>query len=948
MTIAFTVGGSRVVIPGVYSVFTVEDNLLNVTAAARNVLIVGESDEGVPGDQVNLQSAFFSDYPSLQSVYTSGPIVEAARQLFTVQPTAVFTGSVGRVYVYQTNAAERAEKELASPSNYGSLVATKFGESGNLIKAQVLQTAQVLPTETFSFVPSANTIAVQVGINGKPQATVNFAALSNYPTAQGSLNTTLAALGDATGGTYKAVVPASGNLTVTVSSDQLTITSDTNWLLNPSVDDIAIIPHASAIAGASQENAGAYVVLSATDASVVMQKIRSYNTSGTADIAHVQPAAVASTAITGAQNSAYATGEVLFFDTATITNTDAPVTGAGASMEISEGAGALSLAGAFVKWTSRSDILSESAANVGTISATAATSTLAVSLGNGAFWSTTPKVGDAVFIDYVSPLAGSGAPGNVGFYVVTAASANSLSLSKTDGISTTAVASVAIAGNQSTIQTFPSFVSTSQKALITNSSVETQDQIIASNISTNVQFPTDQIGGTVVMKLGYYNSAATAAVASIGTDRKLTITITASPAIDPIVVNTLKYPTLKALINFLNAQSGVTAEIANPLYNSAAPSILDMIQSMPILANHALSSLPGRIKNDYKAWSDFFANNLSILDFSAGSLLYKAGLPGADASAAFLTGGAKGGTTNAAVQAGFDAGLKVSTVQVIPLFSRDAYLDVNDGLTDVESTYSIDSINAALKSHVSTAWSTKMRKERFGLASFYGSFEDSKLAAQALDYEYVSMAFQLVRAVGANGEAGWNLPWLMQCMFAAGRSQAVLGTSLLRKSFSLLDVKHTGQEASIFTDTLLRDFEDDNQGEVEQAIEAGLLVVGNVEGGGLRLISPDLSTRSRINDGKSWLYERNSVSFVFIEVLQTLRSTLENFIGSRTSDVTPADIANVVTNVLIGFVGQGALIAYDPQILVTNLGNGYQVKARAKPTEALEFIDLEVAATRTI
>lgn len=947
MTIRFqTASGATVVIPGVTSNLTVEDSLLNITAAARNVMIIGESDKGIPGSELDIARSFYSNYVDLQAVYGSGPIVDAARQLFTVQPSAVFTGSIGSLYVYQTNAATQAEKAITSPSGYGSLVATQYGEDGNFIKAQIKKTASVLPSQSYSMIPSAAAISVQVGINGQPQTPVSFQASANYPTNQASLDSTLAALGDATGGTYKSVVPASGNLSVTVSGAQLTITTDTPWLNNPVADDIAIIPHSSDIVGASQENAGVYSVISSTSTTVVMKKIRSWNSAGTADIAHVAPAAVASTAIAGAQN-AYATAEALFFNSATLTNTEAPVTGAGASMEVSEAAGALTLAGAFARWSARFDILSQSSANVGRISATASTTTLSVTLSNGAFWSSIPKAGDVMFVDYDSPLAGASYSANVGFYVVNSASPTTLSMTKTDGISCITRPSVALAGSTSAVKAIPAMISTSTAATVLTSSVEESVSVVASSSSTGEQFPADSIGGTVALKLGYFDSTATAATATIDSQRKLTIDITASPAIDPIVVNTLKYPTLAALVEYLNTLPGVKAEVGLAGLSSAKPNTLDMIQAMPILGNHALASLPGRVKNDYTTWTEFFVDSASIIDFKAGSLINKAGLPAAQALS-FLSGGAKGATSNAAVQAGLDAALKVNTVQVIPLFSRDAYLDVNDGLTDEASAYTIESINAALKAHVSTAWSTKVKKERFGLASYYGSFADSKSAAQSMDYEYTSMAFQLVRTTGADGNSQWFQPWMLQCMLAAGRSQAVLGTSMLRKAFNVLDVKHIGQEASIFSETLARDFEDDKLGEIEEAIEAGLLVMGTVEGAGLRLISPDLSTRSRINDPKAWLYERSNVSFIFIELMQTLRSTLENFIGARTSDVSTSDVANACENVLLGFVRNGSLIAYDRNILVTNLSSGYSVKLRAQPAEALEFIDVSVAATRNL
>jgi hypothetical protein len=408
-----------------------------------------------------------------------------------------------------------------------------------------------------------------------------------------------------------------------------------------------------------------------------------------------------------------------------------------------------------------------------------------------------------------------------------------------------------------------------------------------------------------------------------------------------------KYPTLAALAEHISAQSGWSARVADVALSSAAPSILDMVDEVACLSLTGEHAFAGRIKNDWSAWSSFFAATVSIVDFVAGARATKAGLPAGESSQTFLAGGTKGATSNADIQAALDAGLKVPTVQVLPLFSRDAYLDVADGLTEPESTYSIDSVHAALKAHVATGWSTAIRRERFGLASFFGSFEESKDKARAMNYENLSMTFQLARATGADGNAQWFLPWMLQCCMAAGRSQAVLGTPLLRKSFNVLDVKHI-PESSIYSDTLMREFDPASKAMLDEAIEAGLLTMGVVEGAGLRLVSPDLSTRSRINDPKAWVYERNNVSFIFIEVIQTLRSVLENYIGERTSDVTTSEVASTVVNVLASFVTSGAIVAYSRSPLVTNLGNGYAVQVQVRPAEALEFISLDVTATRNL
>jgi hypothetical protein len=146
----------------------------------------------------------------------------------------------------------------------------------------------------------------------------------------------------------------------------------------------------------------------------------------------------------------------------------------------------------------------------------------------------------------------------------------------------------------------------------------------------------------------------------------------------------------------------------------------------------------------------------------------------------------------------------------------------------------------------------------------------------------------------------------------------------------------------------MRDFEPASKAMLDEAIEAGLLTMGVVEGAGLRLVSPDLSTRSRINDPKAWVYERNNVSFIFIEVIQTLRSVLENYVGERTTDVTTSEVASTVVNVLSSFVTSGAIVAFSRNPLVTDLGNGYAVQVQVRPAEALEFISLDVTATRNL
>lgn len=939
MTIAFSVGGSRVVTPGVYSVFKVQDSLLNVVASARNIFLVGEADEGVPGNLLDPTTSFFSDYPTMQAFYTSGPLVDAARQLFTVQPSSVFTGSVGRVYAQQTNQATRSEKQITSPVAYGKIIATKFGDKGNFIKSQIVAFPEVLPTVSFQVLPDF--VDMEAAVSGEQlagNAALTFAGVASFA---GNLSTLFGAKASVTGGTLQDAVEDNSELTLAVSGSDVIVSSDTPWKATPKAGEVAIIPHASGLKGSSNGNIGVYLIKSVTASTVTLEKVRQMNATGTAVAAWATPEAVTVAVDVGAGPFTYADATVLFVNSITISVLEAAKEGAGASFEVAADAGSLLGIGAIARISARSNLIAATSASFATISASAASDQLTASLGLGAVWASIPKFGDVVYIPASSQIAGASKQ-NVGLHFVMAASPSSVTLKRLNGGSAVAVSSVAVAGNEAALQLVPTFVSSSLVAKKITSAKEAQVSMNTLNTVSGERFPSDRIGGKVVLEVSYAGAAATAQV-SIDSNRRMKLVAGTSE----VVLPTLKYPTLAALADKISAQAGWSAKVVDVGMSSAAPSILDMVEDISAKSLTSEHAFAARLKNDWSAWSSYFADTVSIVDFSAGTRPVKAGLPAGESAQTFLSGGAKGATSNADIQFALDAGLKVPTVQVLPLFSRDAYLDAADGLTEPESTYSIDSIHAALKAHVATGWSTSIRRERFGLASFFGSFEESKAKAQAMDYENVSMAFQLARAVGSDGNAQWFLPWMLQCCMAAGRSQAILGTPLLRKSFNVLDVKHI-PETSIYSDTLSRDFDPASKALLDEAIEAGLLTMGTVEGAGLRLVSPDLSTRSRVNDPKAWVYERNNVSFIFIEMIQTLRSVLENYIGERTTDVTAPEVASTVVNILASFVSSGAIVSYNRNPLVTNLGNGYAVQVQVRPAEALEFISLDVTATRNI
>ena len=94
MTLGFQIGGALAVIPATYSQFIVQDSLPSPTPAGRNVLLIGEAIEGIPSALLDPQLNFFTQYQDVLNYYKSGPIVDAARMLFSNQPGQAFGGSI--------------------------------------------------------------------------------------------------------------------------------------------------------------------------------------------------------------------------------------------------------------------------------------------------------------------------------------------------------------------------------------------------------------------------------------------------------------------------------------------------------------------------------------------------------------------------------------------------------------------------------------------------------------------------------------------------------------------------------------------------------------------------------------------------------------------------------------------------------------------------------------
>ena len=942
MTIAYVINGSRVVIPGVYSRLLVEGSLPVPAPSGRSVLILGEADEGAPGTDLDLKLNYFQKFSEVQEYYKSGRIVDAARQLFSVQPADVFAGTLSRLYVYKTNDSVRATREIEDPSNYGHLDSATYGEAGNTIKTQInTYQEESLPLQKAWYLPSSVARTFKVVVSGKMTDSLSVAAdgvASDFVTAMSGVSGL-----SVIGGADKVDATDAMDVDLTVVGDILTISKSAGAGVfddsSIAIGDVCYIQDGTALAGASDENAGVYEVTAVSSSSISLKLLKKLSAAGEVNAVAYDTDPVAAVPV----------GSLLINAPIYISVDETTLDGSGATLEIMEESADQLGNGMLLNLDSFSDLLADSTSSIANISAAVGSSAnqLVVSLNTGS-WISTPKVGDLVRIDRDSLLAGS-ALKNVGVFVVKAASSKSLTLEHLfSGMTTEAVSSVALAGANDTLEVGLSFVSSDVVAKRLDSSAERKVSLDAIRMSDSSQLPEVGIGGNPVLEISYYNAAATACTLTIDPLRVMTITPTGS-GLSAFSVNLKKYDKLSDLISFLNSKAGISAKATSALNASLAVSKLDAVQDLHILSGSALPAYNGRIKKDYSDFVQYFEDNFSILSFRAGTMTNKVGLPAAEASSVYLEGGLIGSSNTAAFQAGLDAGLLVDVSQVVPLVSRDADKDIIDGLTESDSSYSIASVHAAVKAHVSTAASIDYQSERMGMLSYYGSFEDSKDLCGDVSVANCQMTFQLHNAQNGEGELIRFQPWMSACALAAGRAQAIRGTSMLRKPFLLSSAEHIGDK-SMFDDTLVQEFDPNNRGQLEEAIEAGLVVFREVQGFGVRMESADNTTRSRDNDPQAWVYERSAVQFTLWELSRTVRSVLDNYIGRRTTDVSATVLRQACNDALQSFLpgtGDGSCV----NAVVTDVelqGTMYKIKLRAQPAEALEAISVDVYATRQV
>jgi hypothetical protein len=392
--------------------------------------------------------------------------------------------------------------------------------------------------------------------------------------------------------------------------------------------------------------------------------------------------------------------------------------------------------------------------------------------------------------------------------------------------------------------------------------------------------------------------------------------------------------------------SGTPADdLSIPLTNKTIQDLVTIIDASPVYT--ASSTYPNR-KNTPATDLDYISTALDIktssktlrraqkelLDIinvrsqlvSASQVANTEGLP-ANVTNKFLTGAARGASTNASFQAGFDALLAFRCNIVVPLISRDASQLSAIGETDPASSFTIDAVNLQTLTHCITASNTINRSERNCYVSKKDTFANVKTAAQALNHERASMTFQDVQVLGADGNLKFLDPWAAACMVAGIQAGTEVGTPATFKFVNANGIKHQDYNAKT---------------QVDLAIDAGLLALEEADSGGIRVVVHNTTYGADAN----FVFNRVSVVEAADYVAYNLRQQLEAiFVGNKAATGTAQSLKNAIVSIMDSFLRANIIVGDDTNdgrgfkdLVVSLSGNTAYIDITITPVQGVDFI----------
>ena len=431
----------------------------------------------------------------------------------------------------------------------------------------------------------------------------------------------------------------------------------------------------------------------------------------------------------------------------------------------------------------------------------------------------------------------------------------------------------------------------------------------------------------IALTIGYEGATAEMTIDAQGV---MAIVVTGGAGTD-LTVDTKKYSTIRALAEFINSKTGYTAA-AISAFAQRPTSDLDRGFAANI-ASTAAQAMPGRIKRGLRSTS-LALETSRFVDFAATAT---AGIPAETPMLQFLAGGARGATTGADIVDALAKAEGVPANFVVPLFSRDAATDIADGITDDASTYTIDAIHAAARTHVLKMSQVKIKRNRSALLSFDGAYSDAKQKAGTAASFRATVCMQRTQQSDAQGVTRTFQPWY-QAVIAAGMQSAGFYKAIVNKLANITGLIDP------------QGFDSGNPGDIEDALDAGLLFMENVQEG-IRWVSDQTTygvDENFVYNSLQAVYAADLVSLDLADSLET------RFVGKSLADVSAETALGFIANKMDEYRKSKLIAASDDAPLgyknakVSISGPVMTVSVEIKLATAIYFIPitLEISAVQ--
>jgi len=456
---------------------------------------------------------------------------------------------------------------------------------------------------------------------------------------------------------------------------------------------------------------------------------------------------------------------------------------------------------------------------------------------------------------------------------------------------------------------------------------ENQSSLVATQ-TRDAEVESDTVGGVIALQIGRDDSdSATAATVTIDSD-DVTLTATGSST---VTLSKTEFPTIGKLVDAINIQAGWIASAPATLKVNSVETLDEVVA---IGAFSEAGNKPARIKNDASEVAEFFSNS-SLVEIASQLEL---GLPD-NLATTNLTGGSRGASASSDFDAGLSAALAEDVNVILPCISQDASVDAAAGLTDASSTYDIETIHAALDTHLRLRGSIKNRKEAQGMCGYRKALKaDVYEQAATVQSELVQLAMLDVYVIdAATNVLAWKQPHVFAALTAGMRLGSDVGEPLTHK---YLNCSGIGHYVNTSTGKVEGDF--DPQIDYDEAIDAGVLFAEPASGG-FRIVVDNTT----YGQDESFVFNRGSVMEAAQYAAKFIRTDAElAFVGRKTSVINAASIKSRIRTRLISLFEDEILTASDdaPQgfveetFIVEVTGNTAEVQVEIKPVQGLDFV----------